>query len=240
MTNSVNSIAKELEERHGLTPGLLAALVRQESGGRMDAVSPAGARGMTQFMPGTRQHMISRYGVDPWRDPESALKATALYLSEIRETVGNDPAKMLAAYNWGPGRVRDAVARYGNDWLSHAPRETKGYVANIMRTIGQDINFSYTPGSGDDDDEISRRRRRLRGLGMSEEDVERLTPEEVLGMQFITLILSLAISAANRASQQPAPTRLQVSDVDPGLLLTAPATPTAIAALPQRGGALIS
>lgn len=210
MTNSLTSVAEKLETQYGLTPGILAALTRAESGGNMKAVSSAGARGMTQFMPGTRDDMIRKYGVDPWKDPESALKATAIYLAEIREKVGNDPKKMLAGYNWGPENVK----KYGDHWLDHAPGATKKYIADIMGNVGGDIDVSYQPGSGNDDDQIERRRRRLRALGMNEDDVNALTPEQMLGAQFLIMFLTLAIAAANNPVQQqqlPIPPGLQGS-----------------------------
>lgn len=58
---------------------LAAKEVVGESGGRSDAVSSAGARGLTQFMPGTRADYLRRYGVDAWASPTQAIKAMELY-----------------------------------------------------------------------------------------------------------------------------------------------------------------
>lgn len=66
--------------RYGISGKRLAAKqTAGESGGRMGAVSPAGARGATQFMPATRQEMIRRFGIDPWRSPKEAEAALMRY-----------------------------------------------------------------------------------------------------------------------------------------------------------------
>lgn len=59
---------------------LLLKLIKGESGGKRGQVSPAGARGWSQFMPGSRAVVLNRFGVDPWRSPEEAVHAAALHL----------------------------------------------------------------------------------------------------------------------------------------------------------------
>ena len=86
----------------GLDPRLLAALVWAESAFRADAVSHAGAIGLAQLMPGTAAGL----GVDPW-DPAQNLAGGARYLAtQIAEFGRLEHA--LAAYNAGPGRVRQS------------------------------------------------------------------------------------------------------------------------------------
>jgi soluble lytic murein transglycosylase-like protein len=106
--------------RYGLDPALLRGLIRQESNFDPGAVSAAGARGLTQLMPGT----AAALGVDP-TVPAQAIDGGARYLREQLDRFGGDPAKGLAAYNAGPG----AVQRYGG-----VPpyAETQGYVRNVM------------------------------------------------------------------------------------------------------------
>jgi len=83
----------------GVDPQLLTALVWTESAFRVDAVSPAGAIGLGQLMPGTAAGM----GVDPL-DPRDNLRGAATYLAQQLSAFGSVDLA-LAAYNAGPGRV---------------------------------------------------------------------------------------------------------------------------------------
>lgn len=85
--------------RYGLDPNLLTALVWTESAFRPDAVSPAGAIGLGQLMPGTAAGL----GVDP-NDPVANLDGAARYLRQQLDRFGSVDLA-LAAYNAGPGRV---------------------------------------------------------------------------------------------------------------------------------------
>lgn len=86
----------------GLDPRLLAAMVWQESRFQEDAVSSSGAIGLAQLMPGTAAGL----GADPW-DPIQNLDGGARYLAWTIEEFGSIELG-LAAYNAGPGRVREA------------------------------------------------------------------------------------------------------------------------------------
>ena len=121
----------ELSARYDLSPSLLEALVWQESRWRESAVSPVGAQGLAQLMPGTARYL----GVDS-RDPFQNLEGGARYLREQLDRFGGDLEKALAAYNAGPGRVERAggIPRI---------RETQQYVAAIM---GRLANHSRVPG----------------------------------------------------------------------------------------------
>jgi soluble lytic murein transglycosylase-like protein len=104
--------------RYGVSPGLLAAVAKTESGFDSSAVSPAGAIGLMQFMPATAQGL----GMDP-RDPASAIDGAARYLSSLTRQFGST-SLALAAYNAGPGTVQryGGVPPYG---------ETAGYVQKV-------------------------------------------------------------------------------------------------------------
>ncbi|MEZ5681732.1 MAG: lytic transglycosylase domain-containing protein [Erythrobacter sp.] len=110
----------ELSARYDLSPTLIEALVWQESRWRASAVSPVGARGLAQLMPGTARDL----GVNP-DDPFANLEGGARYLRAQLDRFGGDLEKALAAYNAGPGRVERAggIPRI---------RETQNYVAAIM------------------------------------------------------------------------------------------------------------
>ena len=104
--------------RYGLPPGFFRRLIRQESNFDPKAVSRAGAMGIAQFMPGTaRWRGLS----DPF-EPKQALDESARWLSELRALFGN-LGLAAAAYNAGPQRVKDWIARRGN-----LPGETRAYV----------------------------------------------------------------------------------------------------------------
>jgi soluble lytic murein transglycosylase-like protein len=106
--------------KYNVDPALLRGLIRQESNFNANATSPAGARGLTQLMPGT----AAALGVDP-SVPAQAIEGGAKYLRQQLDRFANDPAKALAAYNAGPG----AVQRYGG-----VPpyAETQNYVRKVM------------------------------------------------------------------------------------------------------------
>ena len=108
-------------QRHGIDPALLAGLVKQESGFNPNAGSPAGARGLTQLMPGTAAGL----GVTDPLDPAQSIEGGAKYLAEQLDRFGGDVARALAAYNAGPG----AVQRFGG-----VPpyAETQNYVRAVQ------------------------------------------------------------------------------------------------------------
>jgi hypothetical protein len=100
---------------------LFARLIWRESGFRNSAVSPKGAQGLAQFMPGTA---AERGLADPF-DPEQAIPHSASYLMDLRSQLGNF-GLAAAAYNAGAGRVQAWMA--GTRGL---PDETRRYVIAI-------------------------------------------------------------------------------------------------------------
>jgi soluble lytic murein transglycosylase-like protein len=92
-------------QANGIDPALLAGLIKQESGFDPNAGSGAGARGLTQLMPGTAAGL----GVTNVLDPVQSINGGAKYLKQQLDAFGGDVAKALAAYNAGPG----AVKRFG-------------------------------------------------------------------------------------------------------------------------------
>jgi soluble lytic murein transglycosylase-like protein len=113
-------------KKHGIDPALLAGLVKQESGFNPNAGSPAGARGLTQLMPGTAAGL----GVTDVLDPAQSLDGGAKYLRQQLDAFGGDVTRALAAYNAGPG----AVQRYGG-----VPpyAETQNYVRIVQANAAQ-------------------------------------------------------------------------------------------------------
>jgi soluble lytic murein transglycosylase-like protein len=113
----------ELAAKYDISPALLEAVVWQESRWNQSAVSPVGARGLTQLMPGTARQM----GVDP-HDAAANLEGGARYLRLQLDAFGGDLEKALAAYNAGPGRVQRAGG-------VPAIRETQEYVSAILARL---------------------------------------------------------------------------------------------------------
>ena len=131
---------------HGV-PADLVAVILVESGGRADALSPKGARGLWQLMPDTAR----RYGlrVDKTQDDRldlfKATDAAARYLHDLYEKFG-DWKLALAAYNTGEANVGSAITRaHSQDCdqlasLRLLPFETRNYVPRVLaaiRTFGQ-------------------------------------------------------------------------------------------------------
>lgn len=106
----------------GIPAGLLDALIIQESRYNAMALSPKGAIGLTQLMPGT----ASRLGANAY-SVEDNIRGGASYLRSMMNTYNGRFHLALAAYNAGPG----AVNRYGG---IPAYRETQSYVSNILNT----------------------------------------------------------------------------------------------------------
>ena len=107
---------------NGLPPVFFARLIWQESRFRDDAISPKGAQGIAQFMPGT----AALRGLDDPFEPKSALAASGAFLADLRREFGN-LGLAAAAYNAGEQRVRDWLAGR----RAALPLETQNYVLII-------------------------------------------------------------------------------------------------------------
>jgi cell wall-associated NlpC family hydrolase len=108
--------------QHGVSPALLTAVARAESGFDPVARSSAGAQGLMQLMPSTAKSL----GVDPLQPAQAVDGAARLLKSHLARFGATELA--LAAYNAGPG----AVAKHGG-----VPpyAETKSYVAKVMAEL---------------------------------------------------------------------------------------------------------
>jgi hypothetical protein len=121
-------------ERNNLPKDFFARLIWKESRFDPNAVSPAGAEGIAQFMPGT----AALRGLDDSFDIEKAIPASARYLGDLKSGFGN-LGLAAAAYNAGENRV--------SRWLNSGgflPIETEDYVLDIMGEYADNFtNVTY-------------------------------------------------------------------------------------------------
>lgn len=112
-------LVEDVAARHGVDPLLVHAVIAVESRHRPDAVSMAGAQGLMQLMPGTARML----GVaDPF-DPRANVEGGVAYLRRLADEFGTVLA--LAAYNAGPGAVRE------HGGVPPFP-ETRGFVRSVL------------------------------------------------------------------------------------------------------------
>jgi len=122
----LNDVINTASGRYRLDPDLVNSVIKAESGFNVRAVSPKGAQGLMQLMPGT----ASQLGVPNAFDPQANVEGGTKYLRELLERYNFDLVKALAAYNAGPQRVEQfgGVPPY---------YETRAYVARIVRDFNK-------------------------------------------------------------------------------------------------------
>lgn len=126
-------------QKTGLPEALLFGIMAKESGGRVHAVSRAGAAGPLQFMPatGARFGLNREGGFDTRFDPALSTRANAAYLNERFAELNNNLALALAAYNGGEGRIARLSNKGAHDFWSpqvfnQLPAETREYVPMVL------------------------------------------------------------------------------------------------------------
>lgn len=118
---TVGDMVERAAEKYNVDPLLVHSMIKVESNYNQFAISPKGAQGLMQLMPGTAR----RFGVSNSFDAQANIDAGVRYLRQLTDLFG-DPRKVLAAYNAGEG----AVARY--NWIPPYP-ETYNYVVQVAR-----------------------------------------------------------------------------------------------------------
>lgn len=129
---------------------LVASVIKHESSGNVAAVSPKGARGLMQLMPGTAQDMAAELGL-PYSEARLTSDAAynqrlgSAYLSKLLERYDGHQALALAAYNAGPGKVDEWLQQHGDprageidtaSWVQKIPyAETRDYTRNILQDL---------------------------------------------------------------------------------------------------------
>lgn len=115
----------EIARRYNLPQSLLESVARHESGFNTRAVSPKGAQGLMQIMPGTQKML----GIGDPFDARESIDGGARYLRMMLDRFGGDTQRALAAYNAGP----ENVEKFGG-----IPpfAETRNYVSRILNDFG--------------------------------------------------------------------------------------------------------
>jgi hypothetical protein len=150
---SIPDLITQAALHNGVDPQLALEVAQAESGLNPNAISGAGAIGVMQLEPAT----AAIYGADPYNTAEN-IDAGVSYLGDLLNQFG-DAGTALAAYNWGPGAVRRAIATYGTApvgfrggaapaWFAHAPSETQNYVLRILGNMAFAGLPSPPPGAG--------------------------------------------------------------------------------------------
>ncbi|MBY6155290.1 lytic transglycosylase domain-containing protein [Vannielia litorea] len=133
-----------------VAPELALSIARRESEFDPVVVSPAGARGLMQLMPGTAKDMAGelkiRYDAGKLtQDPVYNAQLGTAYLAGLIEIFGDAPVLVSVGYNAGPGRAVNWVSDRGDprypgvdvvDWIEMIPfRETRNYVMRVTESI---------------------------------------------------------------------------------------------------------
>jgi Transglycosylase SLT domain len=119
--SNLDSLIKQSGARYGVDPYLIFCVMEQESHFNPHALSPKGARGLMQLMPGTS----ARFGVRRPSDPAQNIAGGTRYLKQLLEQFNGRIDLVLASYNAGEG----AVMKFGKQVPPY--RETRDYVRRI-------------------------------------------------------------------------------------------------------------
>jgi len=122
----LDQLIRSSSTRFGVDPYLVFCVMEHESQFRAKAISPKGAQGLMQLMPGT----AARFGVSNSFDPAQNIAGGTQYLKELLTMFGGRIDLALASYNAGEG----AVLKYGSNIPPY--RETREYVQVISRRYG--------------------------------------------------------------------------------------------------------
>jgi Zn-finger nucleic acid-binding protein len=123
----LDTLIRQNGARYGVDPYLIFCVMEQESHFNAGAVSPVGARGLMQLMPGT----AARFGVQRIHDPAQNIAGGTRFLKQLLGRFNGRVELVLASYNAGEG----AVVKYGHRVPPY--RETRNYVRRISDRYGR-------------------------------------------------------------------------------------------------------
>ena len=128
-----DSLFQYYGEKYNFDWQQLKAQAKAESNMDSTAMSPVGAKGLTQFMDSTwvewqtgEKNGVPNIHLDPF-NPEWSIRAQAAYMSWIKQQTGGELYDALIAYNWGLGNYK----KWKSGVKTTLPDETKGYVKRI-------------------------------------------------------------------------------------------------------------
>ena len=150
-------LSQRFGEEYGVSPYLVQAIMRQESGFRPEVRSYAGAMGLMQLMPGTARYTARQFLENrsisnaQILDPETNVRLGTMYIRIHIAHAADHPPLALAGYNAGPAPLRSWFERYGDRevdaWVeSITYAETRGYVRKVMTSY---ITYQGLYGDGD-------------------------------------------------------------------------------------------
>jgi len=129
---SIDDAVNKASRKYGVDKDLIMAVIKQESSFNPKATSQAGAMGLMQLMPGTARSL----GVSDAYDVQQNVEGGTKYLKDLLNMYGNSKELALAAYNAGPGTLRNrGVKDVGG--IYRLPNETKDYVQKVMKYYGK-------------------------------------------------------------------------------------------------------
>ncbi|MFN2481877.1 MAG: lytic transglycosylase domain-containing protein [Pyrinomonadaceae bacterium] len=131
----LDQLIRQNGARHGVDPYLIFLVMEQESHFNSRAVSPVGARGLMQLMPGT----AARFGVRNSNDPAQNVAGGTRFLKQLLGRFNNRVDLVLASYNAGEGNV----VKFG--YRVPPFRETRNYVRKIGSRYGSNHSLAHAP-----------------------------------------------------------------------------------------------
>lgn len=159
---SVDSLANVWNKGSTGFKALVDSVIKQESAGKVDAVSPKGALGIMQLMPDTARQMAQELGVNfnlgrLTRDADYNKQLGSAFLSKLLERYDGEQALAVAAYNAGPARVDEWLERHGDPrigdisvsaWVRQIPfKETREYTSKILAELSQASTLGHSQAS---------------------------------------------------------------------------------------------
>jgi Transglycosylase SLT domain len=171
--NAFDPIIKQAASQHGISEGLIKAVMHTESGFNVNARSPVGAQGLMQLMPATAR----RFNVSNAFDPHQNIMGGAKYLAWLMKRFNGNTSLVLASYNAGEGNV----AKYGG-----IPpfKETQDYVRRVSSRYSNLYSNGIASSSSSNHDSYSNNARIIAQSG-SDESSYSSTPQYSAQRQII-------------------------------------------------------